>query len=303
MQTYDTYKKMAWGAIGLSGIIAVTAFVLMSGVAAPYVGPALQSWDLPALILVFALGFGGFALLGVVESWQWEDAGREVGLTPAEDGLPRGLSQHDDSMIGKAILSGHIRGRPVRARTYTKNLENEEEDEEHLEDEDRKSSITFTVVEAELNRAVDGGVIANPAGGGLTDSADGGADVYDDPLAAISDEESHARALISGDAREALLQMEEFGQLFVGDAETVFQEALPDVGDSVPEIAGFSVGSMVQSGIATLVAQTGIEGDEKTVSHRVEGTVLDADELERQVEAVVTVAEVYEEVRGEHPSR
>lgn len=301
MQTYDTYKKMAWGAIGLSGIIAVTSFVLMSGVAAPYVGPVLQSWDLPALILIFALGFGGFALLGFVESWQWEAAGREVGLTPAEDGLPRGLSQNDDSLVGKAVLSGRIRGRPVRARTYTKNLENEE-DEEHVEDEDRRSNITFTVVETDLNRAVDGGVIANPAGGGLTDSADGGADAYDEPLAAISDDESHARAIISGDAREALLEMEELGQLFVGDAETVFQEALPEVGDSVPDIAGFSVGSMVQSGIATLVAQTGIEGDEQTVSHRVEGTVLDADELERQVEAVVTVADVYEEVQGEHSS-
>lgn len=298
MQTYDTYKKMARAAIGFSILCGVAAFAIvifssLSSIPDSYAAFVPPAWGaIPAVVLGFAAGFVGTRLRTLVQSWQWEDAGREVGLAPAKDGLPRDLSQDDHSSVGKAILSGRVRGRPVRARSYTSKSSSG--------GEGSSKSVTVTVVEADLNQSAAGGVIVNSASGGFTDSAEGGPDAENGELAAISDQESHAQALISGRVRDALDQLDTVGQLFVGDAETVFREAIPDL-DGADEGLGVWGSSTADKRVAfmNMGMDIDIEGDAKTVTHRVTDPVLAPDELEREVEAVVTVAEVYEELRRE----
>lgn len=299
MNTYDTYKKIGWATTRFSGLLVVVVLFLTFG----FEDVNVPSWGLPvAAVLAFALAYVGFKTSKLVESWQWEDVGQEVGLTPVEDGHPRELS-NDTSWFGKAPLSGRVRGRPVRARVHTDAVPGDQ-----TVDTDTSSSVTFTVVETDLDRAADGGVIVNPVSGGFTDSAEEGPDAQNNELAAISDEKTHAEALIMGRAREALLQVDEIGHLFVGDAEAVFQEAIPDLDD-------LDTGMMPQSKskadkrahlrTASTHASGDIDhvGDEKTVTHRIKGTVLDPEKLERQMEAVVTAAEVYEEaLKKDRPS-
>lgn len=295
MQTYKTYKGVAWGVIGLS-VLAFGALVAVTGgFTEPYVSSPSSTVTTVGFGLAAAGLVGGLLALRFVEAWHWEAVGREVGLTPASTGLPRPeLARDDDALIGKALLSGTVRGRAVRARVYTRS-----QDDGH---DQGGRSATFTVVEADLEQRADEGVIVHSADGGLTDIAEGAPDAHDDWFAAFADDEAHAQALISGDAREALIAMEDFNHLFVGDARAVLHDAMPDVGDAVPDIGGFSVGSMVQSGLESMVGGLAIDGDAQTVTHRMEDALLDAGEMERQVEAVVTAAETFEQSRRDAAS-
>lgn len=281
MEKYETYKYVTWVLMGVAAVAAGGYLIAM--------GKRVQPFIMGAII---AVGVGGLVANRLVANWHWEAVGREVGLTPAEDGLPRStLTHEDDSLIGKSILSGRIAGRAVRARVYTRTREDEDEDNDI---DSTNDSTTHTVIEADLNLSPDRGAIVTRAHGDLTDVVEDAPAVHGDRFAVLADEEAHAEALTSGDAREALLAVEGFTRLFVGDAETTLKEATPNIGEKVPDVAGFSVGSMVQSGLESMMGWA-VLGDARTVTHRTEGVILDPDELERQVEAVVRVAEAYEE--------
>jgi len=282
VQKFQTYKYLTWGVMGTAAAAGL-GYVIAVG---QRVDPILMG-------LIVAVGVAGLVVNRLVANWHWKAVGREVGLTPAEDGLPRStLSHDDDALIGKTILSGRIRGQAVRARVYTRTKEDEDDDIDS--DTDTTESTTYTVVEVDLRLAPDEGAIVTQTHGKLMDVAEGTSTVRDGPFAVLADEEAHAEAITSGDAREALLAVDDFTHLFVGDAETTLEAATPNVGEKVPDIAGFSVGSTVQSGLEHVVGWLVI-GDGRTVTHRTEGVILDPDELERQVEMVVTVAEAFEE--------
>jgi hypothetical protein len=285
MQPYETYNSVTWGVVGLAGLALPVFIATVAGYAEPYVSP--PSEPLFGLGLIAAVGIGGLLANRFVEAWHWAAVGREAGLAPAETGLPRpALARDDDALVGKSVLSATVRGRPVRARVYTRSKEGGADDS--------SESTTFTVVEADLAQPADHGVIVSRVEGGVTDLPEGTTTVHDDPFAALADEASQAEGLLSGDAREALLSVEEFTLLFVGHAEKTVEDAMPDYGDQVPDVAGFSVGSMLQEGLESLLSSHVVEGDRQTVTHRMEGVLLDPGELRRQVEAVVAVADVYE---------
>lgn len=297
MKRYQIFRSVTWGVIGLA-LLSIPAFIaVIAGKAEPYLFPPSPFWRYAGLGLIVTGLIGGFLMKGLVEAWHWAAVGRQAGLTPSQTGLPRvTLSQDDDALIGKPILSGTVRGRPVRARVYTRTIRRAGHEETG-----GSRSTTHTVVEADLDQSQEDGVLIRSADSSLLGSLKEkgfSPTVHDDQFAALADEEDHAKVLTSGRVREALRSMDEFVQLGVGDAEGLVEDAVPQIGETVPGVGGSSVGSMLQSGIEGMLSRAVTAGDAQTVIHRKEGALLDPNELERQVEAVVTTAEVFEEVQA-----
>lgn len=294
MKKYQILKYGTAGVIGLA-LVSIPAFIaVIGGKAEPYIPPPPPFWSYAGIGLIITVLVGGILMKALVKAWHWEAVGRQAGLTPSQTGLPRAtLSHDDDALIGKPILSGTVRGRPVRARVYTRTSGGGETG--------GSRSTTHTAVAADLDQSQEDGVLIRSADSSLLESMKEkgfSPTVQDDQFAALADEEAHAKVLTSGRVREALRSMDEFGQLGVGDAKGLVEEAMPEIGETIPGVGGSSIGSMLQSGIEGMLSKAVTAGDSKTVTHRVGGAVLDPNELERQVEAVVTTAEVFEEVQA-----
>lgn len=305
MQKYVVAKRVLWGFIGLSVIVGAGTIAVMSGVTQPYIAHHPPSQALPVLgAAVGMIVVGGF-MLRFVDAWHWEAVGGHVDLTPAEDGLPRrGLSHHDDALIGKSILTGTIRGRPVRARVLTKKRDR---------DDSNSGSRTYTLVEADLREPAEEGALVSRGDASLAfevGAADDSpnmsdhfgdlTDLQEDPFFGQTTAEPLLRAVLAGRARRHLLELETFGLLHVGNSEEVYTELfssfMSEIRDAMPEVAGFAVGAMFPSGRD--VAERMDHGDQATVTHRLEEVLLDPEELERQVNAAVAVADAYERAKS-----
>jgi len=249
---------------------AITAY---SGQAEPYVS-ASQMPGGPTGMFGGALGVSavGWAAIGTLRKRSWLSMGRRAGLAP-EGGsvLP----------IGQPDMTGSVHGRTVRARTRSKTTGGG--------GESGSSKSTFTVVEADLPGPSDRGLFV-----GRGDSAGGlGDDVgarhlptvtIDDEFVVVGDSEELARAVLTDRVRDALRAMEDDDDgLLVGDAGGVVSDAVSGASDS----------RLVQA--AANRAGEKFAGDAATVSHETRGLLLDADELERRLEAVAAAADAFED--------
>lgn len=258
---YFTAAKFGWAALA-----ALSVFVLFSGQAPSIISQA-QLPQNPFILFGAAIGaiIPGWLFISYLETRSWQMAGRRANLKPA---VAAGL-------FGKPDLIDSINGRTVRARIVKRN---------------GSSSETFTVVEAELNSPAEEGVLISPVGGGRTRGTATQieidpefADVTDDQLAAVASSEALARSVLSGRARNALIEMGPFELVFVGDAADAFSERSQDMSDS-------RLGSWFMAKVADR-----IPGDAETVSIETKGVVYDGDRLRRQAEAVAAVADAFEE--------
>ncbi len=208
----------------------------------------------------------GAVVVQVLKVRSWRAAGREAGLSPGF-----GLLRSPD-------VTGTVGGRPVRAYTHSVRKGGS--------GESGGRSVTYTNVEAELDGPADVGVVVTPAAGPSGSPLDVDLDeaqtaVSDDRLAAIGPEDA-AEAVISGRARQALLDLDEPGLVFVGDGADALVGALPDTGGSM-------MGSLFETAI-----RKGVPGDASTVTTTDKGLEMDGDALRRRVEAVAAVADAFE---------
>ncbi len=229
-------------------------------------------------VVIAAAWVGGLVVLKVVRNRDFHSTGRQAGLEPTGSGL-----------LGLPDMTGTVRGRTVRVRTVKRKLSS-------TGGSQGSSKEFYTVVEADLDRPAEAGVIVTPASGARTSSTrttvevtPEEADVVDQDLAAVGTSEAVTRAVLSGRSREALLALDDLDLVYVGNAAAALGEEPADTSDSM-------LGSMVGKGNAVIDR---IPGDADRVSVETYGLVLDADRLRRQAEAVAAVAEAFEEATRE----
>lgn len=266
--------KLALGAVVIA--IAGGVAAAYTGVAEPYVSQS----QLPgspghafAGIVVMVLVAAVFA--GYLDKRAWTAMGRRAGLETEGGGL-----------TGIPDLAGTVRGRPVRAHTY--------EVSRGGGGEGSRSSTTYTVVEADVGEDIEFGAVVETADGGeappTTESTQmvtvDGYKIWGD----VS--EDLAREILGDRVREALSTVDLSTAIRVGDPTRTMMDTIPDDADSMMARAASSMFS--QAG-----AQRQQGTDTATVSCRTQGLLVDADELDRRLDAVATVAEAVAERTAE----
>lgn len=269
---YDVAQAV-WFLVSAAAVIAA-----YTGNAEPYVSPSqLPGGGTSSAGMYMFLAGAALALAGILVISRFK-AGAWKGLSEGTDLEPEGG-------LGSSDLTGTVRGRPVRARTASRRTSGGEHS---------SNTKTVTVVEADLSAPTDQGVMVtrHPEGGApseveFSDTTVRGTAV-DDRFAVMGDgDEALVEALVSGRAREAMLAVDDLGALSVGDPTDALLEGLPDMSDSM-------LGGMFESHVEGRV-EGGTDGDRSTVSVETDGTLLDAAELQRRVDAVVAVAEAVED--------
>jgi hypothetical protein len=222
------------------------------------------------------LGIGGLVLLGLLQKWSWLRTGRPAGLSS------------DGGLFPSPTLSGTVRGRNVRARTIRR----------------RKSSNTarndttttsYTVVEADLDAPVadgfaierrldDAGMLSGVLGSEGEGDGDGDGDIE-----LVGETETVDPDVLSRQSRDALVDPTYFGRFSVG---AVPDDRIGAVGTPKRTFLG-----AVGSGTLASTYSEDTHGDAGRITHESTGVILDAAEMERQVEAVVAVAEAVQEAR------
>jgi hypothetical protein len=243
----------------------------------------------------------GAVLAGVVgirslerrtEAKQWAAAGRQAGLSPVGDGSSDGATE----------LTGSIDGRPVTARLEKRRESqgNEGRQSSTLSSEGTsKVTVTYTVVEAELSGAADGGVIAVPpkrggaAGGsgmlGIDDTSetDSGAEgvftIAENGLFLTGTPPAAVEAVSEGQSGRALRAIRDLQIAAVGDASGVAAKLTEEAGGSM---FGFGMGDAILKDIPS---------DETMVYVETMASMRDGDELRRFAEGAVAVADAFEE--------
>jgi hypothetical protein len=252
--------------------VAGAVIVIGSGNAEPYVSASRipVAGPLQFAGLIAALVLPGAIVLYLLEKRSWNRAGRNAGLTPA------GMT-----FVGKPTLEGTVDGRTVRARTVTRKVGGG--------GEGGPNRTTYTVVEADLDAAVDDSVVlagasdsATPAGVRDVDFGPNTTEVRN--VAAIGDE-SIARDVVTPAVSDALATPKYIGAVYAGDAESVLLEAFPE-GDG-------GMGGYVLEKLEDEFADR-LPGDASTVSTESKGVVLSATEFEAQTRAVAAVADALE---------
>lgn len=260
------------GKFGWAIVVAGTGIAILSGQVTALVLPS-QLAQRPFVLfggLVVLIAIGWLAI-SAREKQSWLAAGRRANLSP--DGA--------DPVLGLPDLAGEVYQRSVRARTVKR--------QKGPRSQDDSPRQTFTVVEAELTRPTDDGLIVTSATGSRTKGSrinleidPEHAAIADDQLAVVGGAEGVAREVISGRSRDALLAMDEVDIVYVGDATQVVSDMTPDLSESL-------LGSWLEGKIADR-----IPGDASTVSVETFGVVHDGDRLSRQAEAVAAVADAFE---------
>lgn len=275
-------------------VVAGATIAVGSGQADPYVpssvlpeGPAFVFGG-AALVLV-----AGWLLLSVLEGFlkrrAWMRAGRDAGLAPEGMGL-----------FGRPDLTGTVEGRPVRARTVARKRKAGREKGARMR--------TFTIVETELDRATDQGLLVVPADGTSIRSGSmrlslEGAELGSRGLAVVEDggytivgaEEPLASEVASGRVGSSLHALGDGTSIYAGNASDLLVEILPDADAS--GVGGWFQGAMVDRAGEALRER--VPGDASKVSAETTGLVEDGDALRRQAEAVAAVAEAFDEALGE----
>ena len=288
-------------------VALATWIVLVIGaslsIAEGYAEPWLTISDFPggsdgALAATIGVVLAGVVVIGFLErrdeTKQWEAAGRQAGLSPVEDGSSDGASE----------LTGSIDGRPVTARHEKRREKQGNEGRQSLTSGGEGTGtvlVTYTVVEAELSDAADGGVIAAPpirgggsAGGsgmleiGDTAETDSGMEgvftVAEDGLFLMGTPPAAVEAVSEGLSGRALRAIRDLQIVAVGDASGVAARLTEEVDG----------GSMFGLGMGDAILKD-IPSDETRVYVETMASIRDGDELRRFAEAAVAVADAFEE--------
>lgn len=261
--------------------------LVYAGVTEPYISPPTPVFgDVDVLVLMI----GGAGLIWLRPSkflrrryWQ---------ATAAEAGLTTG---HGDT-AGSRECTGTIRGRLVRVKTGTTTA---------FRSSTKQTRESYTLVEAELDRAASAGVVIGPSAQDTFvtpyDVASH-ADCERNGLVAVGSSDGLAEAVLTTRVQEALLPVEPLNQVYVGNARAA--------GDRLPEGDRMVVGTPPSVTRAVDAAHSAdMEGGDwlggnRWVTHLSRDVTLDAEKLRRQVEAIAIVADVFEETeRQEAPSQ
>lgn len=263
---------LAWGLVTAAAVILV-----VSGNARPHVSPDVIPYGGPgAFGLIAVVWLGGAFVVGRLEASSWKQMGRRVGLAPV-----------GRSLFGKPDLAGTVDGRAVRAYTYSVKKGGGDEG---------SSSVTYTVVEAELRAPESNGYVL----------AHGDAELVDDDVPEeiqrkdlggafflIGDVSADdGRRLLTGRVQDALGGSSGPGAVVVGDPTDAVMSAFPDdVG---------LLGSMVESGLRSKLEdrRSFAAG---TAAHDGRGLILDPATLEARIAAVVATADAHEATSVEAP--
>lgn len=261
---------MAWWLVVAGSTIAVG-----TGNAEPYVSPAVVP-DGPVGLFgsIVALGVIGTVALTALETRSWKRTGRRAGLSPEGVGLR-----------GKPDLTGTVDGRAVTASTY--------EGEHNSGGEGGTQSVTYTLVEADLDDPTDDGYVVGT----------GDVSAYDDDIPseiqtqAVDGEHFVLGDVSEADARSVLTpQLEDaldgpVNAVVVGNPTDAITSAIPD------DVDGY-LGSMLVSGMESALRdkETFAAG---AASHDEKGLLLNATELEARVEAVAAAADAQAAARAD----
>jgi hypothetical protein len=253
--------------------VAVALVVTYTGVAAAVVTPS----QLPGGPTV---GIGASVALVVIavvttQYWRarsWRAMGRSVGLEPTES-----------NPLGRSDLEGVVDDRPIRVSTYS------------TSGGSSGSSDRYTTVTTELDHPVEWtAMLASQLGvtGDTVDVGEAETNLSDlESIVSVTVDDyvvrgdlpaETARSLLTPRVRDALDRV--YTPVSVGDVERTITDA---VLDSASDDGG--IGHAVASGLLDAV-QDGDEGPTTEVTHRDEGTPVDAADLRRRTEAVVAVA-------------
>lgn len=231
----------------------------------------------PLALFGLAAGFliAEWLVIRQLQHRAWRTAGRQAGLAPEGNGL-----------FGAPDLVGTVDGRSVQARTITQKTGGG--------GESGSNKTTYTVLEAALRDPVEEGILIAPTGtdesivaaiGGETPAGDGSAALETETVGefqAVAGSGPAAREVLTATAREALRKPALLDVVQVGDASETVLKAIPD-------------GQGGLSGMVTGVMKSGIEkkypSDPGTVRTGTRGLLLEGEELDRQVRAVVAVAD------------
>jgi len=257
-------SKLMVGAVfaGLAGGLVLAA----TGNAEPYVfASQLPATPPQAIMAAFGLVFAGIFAANHVDKRAWKQAGSAVGLAP--DGM---------SLLSSPDLTGTAAGRPVRAHTYSTGSSSEV-----------GSGRTYTVVEAELTEPVEWTALVGAEDDwGTAEVPDVGSSqaVIVDGFVVWGDvSEAAAADLLTQRARNTLSNLG--APVSIGDTGQAM------VGDMRAELADAEgVGAKMAEGMLSL-AGDGDSGPTTHVKYETRGMCLDADELQRRLDAVTAVAE------------
>lgn len=278
MVRLDRVLTAAYFAVLVAGAVGVV--VVSSGNARPYIDPTQLPFGGVLPFVAFAVLLGGGAMVsGKLTIRLTKRAASNAGLEPAET--------DEDGPV--PVFTDTRRGHPVQVRTVS----------------DVGGDFTLTMVEAVLSARQSAGVVVQP------DDADGiqalnlgESAVRRDGIAVASDDPEFARQVADGITPETVAAPSLGGQIYGGDTRAVasaldrasvldkheqkVQRALPrdGTGEGVEEIRDElgALGDVVRDEIE------GLGTDAATVVHYTAGPILDGDELDRQVAAVVETA-------------
>ena len=271
-QTRYKLAQILWmfGAFGVGMLVFTGQAEPLVGIDGPPAGPQSAALLFGGLFVVVV---AGVFVISTVENRAWKAVGRRLDLQPESRLIP----------FGKPDLVGQTRGREVRVRTVSRGSGGSE----------GGSNRSYTIAEAQLRGSPNVGLIAvrertSVLGGTTGVVGDGSV-----PQGTIGDfevtapAEGFARAVFSPRVQQALDDASEVDSVFAGDAAGTMTDATSLTDSSL-------LGGLVAKGITA-----GIPGDASTVAAQRRGVTLDPDELERQIDAVVEVAEAFEAALAE----
>jgi len=248
--------------------------LVISGQAEPYVTPErIPGGPMGGFGIMAGVIIAGVVVIGRLETRAWKKMGRKAGLEPE-----RGLN-----LLGRPAMTGTVRGRPVRVDSYKVSSGGS--------GESGGSSTTYTLVEAELAEPVERGFFFGKHGGESSHILD---DLPNelrekrvgDEFYAMGDIPAETAAqLHTPRVSDTFRDPNGAGTVVVGDPTDVIMSAVPDSG-------GGLMGSF--TGIVESKLRDKAEFDASMASHGRKGLILSAEKLDKQLAAVVAVAEAYE---------
>jgi hypothetical protein len=288
--------------------VLVTVGLVYAGVAAPLVSPAqLPGGGGGLLVGGLALIAVGNAVLSRLLLDSFADVGDRIGLTPGE-GSGISLLQRLTGRVGNnhPALTGRVSGREVRVEVVSKHRGNRAGGTPRV--------VNYTVVSSALAEPLEPGFLIGPDDGPLFPTLDVPTESL--PTGAIDGRfrllgervEDAADAVLTTRVRNALSDVEGFDGLVVGDPFGAVTETVGDAAGAVVEnteglssedaqAASEAIGSLMDGAVGSAVERTAFDGpedDPRTVAIVSEGVTMDADTLQRRLEAVVAVADAVE---------
>jgi hypothetical protein len=289
-------------------LVVLAVGLVYAGATAPLVSPArLPGGSGGLLVAGLALIAVGNAVLGRLLLDSFSDVGSRIGLSPGSGG---GVSLFQ-LLTGRVsndypTLTGRVGGREVRVEVISKN-------QGHGGGESPRV-VNYTVVSSALAEPLEPGFLIGPDDGPLfptldvpteslpTGATDGRFRLLGEGFEDASD------AVLTTRVRNALSDVEGFDGLVVGDPFGAVTETVGDAAGAVVEnteglssedarAASEAIGSLMDGAVGSAVERTAFDGpedDPRTVAIVSEGVTMDADTLQRRLEAVVAVADAVE---------